>query len=117
LEKTQAIQIHFKIDTFQVSLHKIQNIMFIVIACMLAGIFLGYVLRNRKLIFIHRFIITLIWLLLFLLGLEVGSNENVIRRFGSLGFQAFLLAAAATFGSVVFAWLLGLTVRNKPSGK
>jgi uncharacterized membrane protein YbjE (DUF340 family) len=87
--------------------------MFIVIACMLAGILVGYLLRQRRIRFIHRIILTLIWLLLFLLGLEVGSNETVIRQFGSLGFEAFLLAFAGTLGSVLFAGLLWLVIRNK----
>jgi len=52
-------------------------------------------------------------LLLFLLGLEVGANETIVRQFGTLGFEAFLLAAGATLGSVVFAWILWLAVRNK----
>jgi len=91
--------------------------MFIVIACMMAGIVSGYLLRSRKLHYIHKFIITLIWLLLFLLGLEMGSNEIVIHQFGNLGFEAFLLASAGTLGSVVFAWFLWLTVRNKSSQK
>jgi len=91
--------------------------MFIVITCMLLGIAVGYLFRNRKIRFIHRIILTLIWLLLFLLGLEVGSNENVIRQFGTLGFEAFLLATAGTLGSVVFAWLLWLTVHNKTTNK
>jgi uncharacterized membrane protein YbjE (DUF340 family) len=91
--------------------------MFIVIACMLAGIAIGYLFRSRKIRFIHRFVLTLIWVLLLLLGLEVGANETVVRQFGKLGFDAFLLAAGGTMGSVIFAWLLWLTVRNKSISK
>ena len=91
--------------------------MFIVIACMIAGIVVGYLLRQRRLRIIHRLILILIWLLLFMLGLEVGANGAVIRRFGTLGFEAFLLAFAGTLGSVVFAWLLWLTVRAKSISK
>jgi uncharacterized membrane protein YbjE (DUF340 family) len=91
--------------------------MFIVIACMIAGIVVGYLLRQRRLRIIHRLILILIWLLLFMLGLEVGANDAVIRRFGTLGFEAFLLAFAGTLGSVVFAWLLWLTVRAKSISK
>jgi hypothetical protein len=50
---------------------------------------------------------------LFLLGLEVGANEAVIREFGKLGFEAFLLAVGGTLGSVIFAGFLWLTVRTK----
>lgn len=91
--------------------------MFIVIAFMLAGIAVGYVLRSIKISFIHRIILTLIWVLLFLLGLEVGANETIVQQFGTLGFQAFLLATGGTLGSVVFAWLLWITVRTKPASK
>ena len=91
--------------------------MFVVLACMVAGITVGYLLRRWKIRFIQGFILTLIWLLLFLLGLEVGANETVVRQFGKLGFEAFLLATGGTFGSVVAAWLLWLSVRNKMQSK
>lgn len=91
--------------------------MFIVIACMITGILVGYLFRRHRLRFIHRLILTLIWLLLFLLGLEVGANETVIRQFGKLGFDAFLLAFAGTLGSVIFAGLLWLVVRPKTVSK
>jgi uncharacterized membrane protein YbjE (DUF340 family) len=87
--------------------------MFVVIACMLAGIAFGYIVRRWKIRFIHGLILTLIWLLLFLLGLEVGANETVVRQFGKLGFEALVLAMGGTFGSVIAAWLLWLGVRNK----
>lgn len=91
--------------------------MFVVIACMLAGIAVGYLFRSRKIHFIHRLILILIWVLLFLLGLEVGANEAVVNQFGKLGFDAFLLAVAGTLGSVILTWLLWLTVRNKSISK
>jgi uncharacterized membrane protein YbjE (DUF340 family) len=91
--------------------------MFIVIACMLFGIGVGYLFRQRKIRFIQVLILTLIWLLLFLLGLEVGANETVVSQFGKLGLQAFMLATSGTLGSVLAAWLLWLTIRNKSVSK
>jgi len=91
--------------------------MFIVLAFMFAGMAVGYMLRHRKIRFIHGLILTLIWLLLFLLGLEVGANETVVSQFVKLGFQAFLLATGGTLGSVLAAWLLWLAVRNKSVSK
>ena len=87
--------------------------MFIVIACMIAGIGLGYLLRNQKIRFIKGFIITLIWLLLFLLGLEIGTNKDLVSQFGKLGLEAFLLATAGTMGSVFFAKLLWNFIQKK----
>ncbi|HHT23825.1 MAG TPA: lysine exporter LysO family protein [Bacteroidales bacterium] len=80
--------------------------MFIVIGFMLVGILVGYLLRSKKIRFIQGLIIALIGVLLFLLGLEIGSNKNVIAQFGKLGLEAFLIATAGTLGSVVLAkWL------------
>jgi len=91
--------------------------MFVVIACMLAGIVAGYLFRKLKLRFIHWVILVMIWLLLFLLGLEVGTNDQIIGQFGHLGFEAFLLAFAGTLGSVLFAGILWLTLRTKQVSK
>lgn len=91
--------------------------MFIVIGFMVAGIVVGYLFRQYKIRFIHRTILTLIWLLLFLLGLELGANDTVVRQFGNLGLEAFVLSVAATLGSVVFAGLLWWALRYKTSSK
>ena len=80
--------------------------MFIVIGFMLAGILAGYLLRPKKIRFLQGFIIVLVWILLFLLGLEIGSNKDVISQFGKLGLEAFLIAATGTLGSIVLAKLL-----------
>ncbi|HRG03243.1 MAG TPA: LysO family transporter, partial [Paludibacteraceae bacterium] len=74
--------------------------MFIVLSFMLAGIIVGYLLRSKKIRFFQGLIITLIWLLLFLLGLEIGANKEVVSQFGKLGLEAFIIAAGGTLGSV-----------------
>lgn len=67
---------------------------------------MGFLLRKRKIRGIQGLIITLIWLLLFLLGLEIGSNKEVVSQFGKLGLEAFMIASAGTLGSVMLAKLL-----------
>lgn len=87
--------------------------MFIVLSFMLTGIVVGYLLRRNKINFIHGLIITLIWLLLFLLGLEIGSNKDIVSQFGKLGLQAFLIATAGTLGSVIAAKFLWKYIEKK----
>ena len=52
--------------------------MFIIIGIMFAGMLLGFLLRKQRLSWIHKVITVFIWLLLFLLGIDVGSNQEII---------------------------------------
>lgn len=53
-----------------------------------------------------RIVTWLIWLLLFLLGIEVGSNEMIVRSLPTLGVEALLLSSAVTLSCCVLAWML-----------
>ena len=53
--------------------------MFIIIGIMLTGMLFGFLLRNKRLSWIHKIITLLIWVLLFLLGIDVGGNEAIIK--------------------------------------
>ena len=53
-----------------------------------------------------KVITVLIWLLLFLLGVEVGGNEQIIKALPTLGVEALLLSVAGTLGCCVLAWAL-----------
>ena len=50
--------------------------MFTIIGIMLTGMLVGYLLRSKRLLWIHKVITLLIWLLLFLLGIDVGGNDH-----------------------------------------
>ena len=80
--------------------------MFTVILFMFAGLLTGFLIRKVKIRFLNQFILTLILALLFLLGYEVGTNEDVVQRFPELGLEAFLIALFATLGSIWFARFL-----------
>lgn len=86
--------------------------MFVVITCLFAGILVGFLFRRWKHHYITRVILTFIWLLLFLLGLEVGANEMIIRNFGKLGFEALILSVAGTLGSLIAARFLWNSSQN-----
>ena len=77
--------------------------MFTVISLMLLGIAAGWILRRRRMGFVRPLVTCLIWLLLFLLGVEVGGNERIIRGLHTLGLEALLVAVAATLGSALAA--------------
>lgn len=82
--------------------------MFTIIGLVLTGMLLGYLLRKRDLKKIHPIITLLIWLLLFILGIEVGSNEEIIRGLHTIGYEAVVLTLGGTLGSVIAAWALWL---------
>lgn len=85
---------------------------FTIIVLMISGVCIGYFIRKRNLSFIHRFITVLIWILLFLLGTEVGHNEAIIKGLHSIGLQALLLTLAGVSGSVLASWGLWIYIRK-----
>ena len=87
--------------------------MFTVIGIMFIGIGLGYLLRRQSLPWINKAITALIWLLLFLLGIEVGHNERIIRSLPTLGLEAFIIAIVCVLGSCVAAWGLWKYVNGR----
>ncbi len=91
--------------------------MFTIIGLMLTGMLLGYLLRKRDLKKIHQIITLLIWLLLFILGIEVGSNEQIIKGLHTIGLEAVILTLGVTLGSVIAAWALWRALYNKKGGR
>jgi uncharacterized membrane protein YbjE (DUF340 family) len=87
--------------------------MFIVIALMLSGMLIGYLLRNQKMSWIHKIITFFIWLLLFLLGNEVGKDKRIIDGLYTLGLEAMVITIFTVLGSVIAAWLLWKNVTKK----
>ena len=77
--------------------------MFIIIGFMLTGILLGYLSRKKRLHFIHKCITVLVWVLLFLLGIDVGGNQTIINGLHTIGVDALVITSAAVLGSVIMA--------------
>lgn len=81
--------------------------MLYIFAFILSGAVAGYLLRNRPATkHVGKVINIIIILLLFFLGVSTGSNQQVIRNFRFIGFDAFMIALAGTAGSILCAWLL-----------
>lgn len=78
--------------------------MFTVISIFFGGILLGYLLKNLPILQrLGKSIFFTILLLLFLLGISLGSNENIVSNLASLGSQAVLISFAGILGSVLAA--------------
>lgn len=89
--------------------------MFIVISFMIIGVLVGFFLNNKLFNKTPVVITVLIWLLLLLLGIEVGSNKELIKSLGEIGIDALLITIGAVAGSVLFSWLLWKVIhREKP---
>lgn len=78
------------------------------------SILAGFLLRSRRLTLLPPAVFNIvIWLLLFLLGLSVGSDRNVIDNLSRYGVSALIIGGLATAGSVLAAYLLyKITTRN-----
>lgn len=87
--------------------------MFIVIFFMVIGVLVGFFLTNKLFNKISVVITVLIWLLLLLLGIEAGSNKELINSLGEIGIDALLITIGAVAGSVLFSWLLWKAIHRK----
>ena len=91
--------------------------MLVVVVIMLCGIAVGYLVRKRNTRFIQYVITALIWLLLFLLGIEVGSNPHIVKGIQTLGLEALLLTVGGAIGTIILSWLLWKYVSRKEASK
>ncbi|MBQ5645093.1 MAG: LysO family transporter [Bacteroidaceae bacterium] len=91
--------------------------MFIVIAMMFSGIAFGYLMRRHRFTHISKIIISFIWILLFVLGVEVGSNPNVMNSLHNIGVEALFIASMSILGSAIAAMLLWKHVKKNEERK
>lgn len=87
--------------------------MFIVIAFIFIGMLLGYAVRKKTTEWLSRLLTLLVWVLLFLMGIEVGGNDRIMQALPTLGVEALLLSVLATLGSSAAAWLLWKYINKK----
>ena len=80
--------------------------MFTIISIMFVGIGIGYVLRNLQFLQkIEKSTSLTIFLLLFVLGISIGSNSLIINL-GRFGWQAAILATLSILGSMLASFLV-----------
>jgi uncharacterized membrane protein YbjE (DUF340 family) len=82
-----------------------------IIILLAVGIAIGWLIRKKQKLtgIIDRLLGWSVYLLLFLLGIGIGTNEEIIRDFSTLGLQAIgisLLAIAGSIGGAVICYRL-----------
>ena len=81
--------------------------MFIVLGILIASVIVGLLLRKVQILQkLNHTIIYTIYLLLFMLGLSVGSNDQIMHNLSSLGVEALAISLAGCLGSALAAWLI-----------
>lgn len=76
-----------------------------ILVLMTTGIVIGYIFKNKTgfIRIIEKLTGYSIFLLLFLLGMSVGANEQVISGFGKIGVNALILSLSGTAGSILLS--------------
>lgn len=92
--------------------------MFNILLTMFAGAGAGYLLRKvPATAYSGKALTTAIWIMLFSLGTETGSDRNLIANISSIGLQAAVFAIAAATGSIAGAMLLSRFIHLEKSGR
>lgn len=86
--------------------------MYIALSCMVVGIFVGWLVRKKVRIPTSAIMLIIICILLFILGLEIGFNKELLSSLPTLGLTSLLIAFFAVLGSLVIVkictkWLIG----------
>lgn len=81
--------------------------MITVLVLMTVGVAIGWILhKKRKFLKITNELTNwAIYLLLFLLGVSVGTNDKILANFDQIGLQAILITVFAVAGSILVSWL------------
>jgi len=75
-----------------------------ILLCIATGILTGYLFRKTGIVkYTGPLLSVVIMLLLFFLGVSVGSNKQVISNFSGIGLEALLLTVGGTLGSLLCA--------------
>lgn len=79
-----------------------------VVGIMGAGMLLGFLLRQRKKLISanERLITYAIYLLLFMMGVSIGSNQQIMGSLSSLGITALVVSVGAVVGSILLGFFV-----------
>jgi len=82
--------------------------MWTIIGLFAAGTVTGLIFTRTKWFYpvTDRLMTYSVYLLLFMMGLSVGLNPEIIENIANLGINALFIALLATSGSVFLSWLI-----------
>ncbi len=83
-------------------------ISYLIIILFATGILLGRLIRNLKKMhkILEKIVNWAVYLLLFLLGISVGINKDIINNFSRIGYTAFWLTIGSVGACLVLARLV-----------
>ena len=88
--------------------------MWLILSIMTAGIITGLLLKNRIDSKPITFLLNItIYLLLFFMGVSIGTNPEIINNLGQISLKALTIAVAAISGSILIARLLDRIINKK----
>jgi uncharacterized membrane protein YbjE (DUF340 family) len=87
--------------------------MLIVLLILWGSALVGYLLRRWPQPWVSNLLTISIWLMLFAVGVEVGSNEVLTRSLGRLGAEALLITVLTTMSCCLGALLLWRCIQSK----
>ncbi len=78
--------------------------MFIEIGIIAAGVPIGFALRKHEKVKMvtEKLSTWVVYALLFVLGIKIGTNDEVMASLGILGFKALFFCICISFGSILF---------------
>ncbi len=84
-----------------------------VIVPLIAGIMVGFLLRNRKRIDLGKISFGAIIVLIFSMGFSIGSSNELLQSMPKIGLNALVMVGLAMFFSVVFLKVFQKMVKLK----
>jgi hypothetical protein len=84
-----------------------------VIVPLIAGIMVGFLLRNRKRIDLGKVSFGAIIVLIFSMGFSIGSSNELLQSMPKIGLNALVMVGLALFFSVVFLKVFQKMVKLK----
>ena len=85
--------------------------MLILVVPLVVGVVVGFLLRDKKRVNLSKLTFGVILVLIFCLGFSIGSNNELLASFPSVGVSASVLALLAIGFSVLFVALVRRRLR------